>query len=550
MPDLYGISTNRGDFSTLEGISLSGSTSPLFGLGYRFAGLTYDHAQGAYFAIAADQAGFSTLYRVELGGSVQALFGIGNGFRGLAYRLADANLYAIATEPSGWSRLYKITLAGSVQELFGLGYRFFGGLAHDPRTDRFYGVSQDTNGFCWIVQISLSGAVTRLFGLGYGFRGGLAYHPGRRLFHGISLDVARYSSLYTISLSGAVRKRFGVGIGFSGAALATSAEIPGEAIWIRSPLRNERFVVGETAYLQASATLGSAAAGFTYPDGSALQWASDLDGVLGTGPTIVTQGLSVGTHTLQVDGYGMQETRQVRIFPDLAALYDSHPADAEIARLQDNFTFNWVDGAMPDEKWAAYENDPFDTSSTQPSKLAAMAKVELLRHCRFSQPLPFTAGRSLHDHVRQYSRVFDFRLDRFSSSAEQGRQSLSRVVSIWTQLPGVPGLTPNPYVFALQLLVHENRHNEPTDPSHTSCAQSWTGQPGTPGGMDQVFEGGSGYASGMMYLMWVYKYGDFDPADMKTRARDEAVSTLRDRFCTKPTHSNPLVQAILDELIP
>ncbi len=309
-------------------------------------------------------------------------------------------------------------------------------------------------------------------------------------------------------------------------------------------------MAGETAYLMASATLGTAAAGFTYPDGSALQWSSDLDGPLGTGPTIVTQGLSVGTHTLQVDGYGMQETRQVRIFPDLGALYDSRPADAEIDRLQDNFTFHWVDGAMPDEQWAAYELDPFDTSSTRPSKLAAMAKVELLRHYRFSQPLPFTSGRSLHDHVRLFSRELFCRLDRGVSSAGGGRQSLARGFSMWTQPPGGPGWTPFPYVYALQLLVHENRHNEPTDPSHTSCAQSWAGQPGTPGGMDQAFEGGSGYASGMMYYLWVYKYGDFDPTSMKTRARDEAAQTLRDRFCTKPTHSNPLVQAILDELIP
>ncbi|MGH2636070.1 MAG: hypothetical protein ACRDHU_08000 [Actinomycetota bacterium] len=550
MPDLYAISTNRGGFSSIEGISLTGSASPLFGLGDRFAGgLTYDHATGAFYAIAHDGAGFATLYRIALSGAVQALFGIGSGFTGgLAVRPSDGSLFAIGTDPSGFSSIYRITLAGSVQRLFGIAYRATGGLAHDPRTGLFYALAEDSTGFFSIYRLSMSGAVSRLFGIGYGFRGGLAYHPGRRLFYAISVDPARFSTLSTISLSGAVRRRFGVGVGFEGAALSTSPETPGAGIWFHAPLANERFVAGERVYLEASATLGTAAAGFTYPDGSSLQWTSDLDGPIGTGPVLFLQNLSLGTHTLQVAGYGMQGTRQVRIFSDLGTLFASRPADAELARLEDNFTIHWVDGATPAEQWTTYENDPFDITSTRPSKLAALARVELLRHCAFSRPLPFAAGRTLHDHIRLFTRHFWFRLDAGISSAGGGHQSLAKGFSQWSQISGDPAWTPHPYVYSLQLVVHENRHNEPGDPSHTSCP-SWTGGPGVPGGMDAAFEGGSGYASGVLYELWVNAYGLFDPPAMKTRARDEAAMLL-DRFCAKPTHSDPAVQAILDQLIP
>jgi hypothetical protein len=52
-----------------------------------------------------------------------------------------------------------------------------------------------------------------------------------------------------------------------------------------------------------------------------------------------------------------------------------------------------------------------------------------------------------------------------------------------------------------------------------------------------------------MYLMWVYKYGSYDPPFIKNEAKILDVD-LKTRFCSKPTHSNPKVQAIIDELIP
>lgn len=98
------------------------------------------------------------------------------------------------------------------------------------------------------------------------------------------------------------------------------------------------------------------------------------------------------------------------------------------------------------------------------------------------------------------------------------------------------------YINSLYLLVHENRHNMTDDPGHTICSGV--------GNMDQRLEDGSGHAWAAMYLMWVYKYGSYDPHFIKNEAKILAVDLLKTRFCSKPTHSNPKVQAIIDELIP
>jgi hypothetical protein len=103
-----------------------------------------------------------------------------------------------------------------------------------------------------------------------------------------------------------------------------------------------------------------------------------------------------------------------------------------------------------------------------------------------------------------------------------------------------------PYVHSLYLFNHESRHNEPGDPGHTTCT-AWTGAPGVDNGMDATFEPGSGFARATLYVMWVYKYGRYDPPTIRTEAKNIALQ-FKDRFCAHPTSSNPLVQALLTEL--
>ena len=66
--------------------------------------------------------------------------------------------------------------------------------------------------------------------------------------------------------------------------------------------------------------------------------------------------------------------------------------------------------------------------------------------------------------------------------------------------------------------------------------------------MDPSFDNGSGHARAVLYAMWVYKYGLYDPPEVRQEARTLAYSTLS-RLCSKPTSSNAKVQAILDELL-
>jgi len=159
---------------------------------------------------------------------------------------------------------------------------------------------------------------------------------------------------------------------------------------MKSPLRNERFVQGEPVHLVARVTGGQQA------DGNALKWSSNLDGALGRGADITVSKLSTGTHTIKVAGFGATAARPVRIFPDLGDLYTARPAPAEIARTDKDVSLSWIDGTGVDESWSAYPA-AFNQQSTDASKLVVHAKLDVLRHQSFSEPLPFAGGKPIYD---------------------------------------------------------------------------------------------------------------------------------------------------------
>ena len=549
------ISSDDRGFSTINGISLRGEVNPLFGLGFGFdGGLTYHPVDKLFYAISRNEENFSTIHQISLNGAVTPLFGLGHGFDGgLIYRHIDKRLYAISRDEKGYSTLYRISKSGEASPLFGLGFGF-AGLSHDLARDVFYAIATDEGGFSTLHSISLSGAVQPLFGLGLRFRGGLAYHPGKRLLYGISSNSTGFSMLHEISLSGTVRPLFGLGYGFNAPTLTIAPSVPGSAIWIHEPLRNERFVVGESVHFDAVVTLESATECLELPDGSELQWHSDIDGLVGTGASIAVTNLSVGSHIITASGYGVSETFPIRIFHDLLELYQAHPAPAEITRIRNHFTFDWFDGMEDDELWAPYDSFDFDQSSTDPSKVVIMAKLDLLRHQEFSEPLPMTNGETIYNHFRTHVHTIRLRLDCGSNRGSGGWVNLNRGLSVWHSKQG-SGSDPdacktppsNPllelYIVQLQLLVHEGRHSEPDDPNHSDCSE------GGPKDEDLELEDGSGYAWGALYWMWVYKYSLYDPPEMKDWAKRAATQLLRGRFCTPPSHSDPKVQAIVDELL-
>lgn len=197
----------------------------------------------------------------------------------------------------------------------------------------------------------------------------------------------------------------------------------GTHIWLQSPLEDERFVQGESVNFRAVVT------GEQPVDGSVLRWSSSIDGVLGSGSHISVDHISSGMHTITVEGYKKQLTRTVRIFPDLGEFYQAQPSQAEIDRINKDFTFQWVDGARVQEQWNAYPSI-FDQHSTDPSKLVIYAKLDVLRHQDFSELLPFTNGKTAYEHFKTFVHTLNLRLDCNSNTGGGGQVSLSRAISV------------------------------------------------------------------------------------------------------------------------
>jgi hypothetical protein len=332
-------------------------------------------------------------------------------------------------------------------------------------------------------------------------------------------------------------------------AQATCDDGAGIELTISSPIPDERFVIGEKIrFAMAPSTELDL-------DGSQFKWTSDKDGDLGTGFELILSSLSLGRHTIQVCGYGASASTAVRVYKDLWELYQAPPAEGEITRVMSDFHFSLIDemrNMQPVDTWDAY-GFVFDQKSTAPSSLVAIAKIDLLRHQQFSTPLPFTNGRSLYDHLKTYVRNINLRLDCGLNTGGGGRVNLNRSFSVWDGRTSGTATNPDAcktpvlattslveYIYPLDLLVHEARHSEPDDPGHTTCA----GQP-----KDATLEGGSGYAWQALYEMWVYKYGLYDPPFIRSAAACAAARSLSLRFCRTPTHSDPWVQAIIDQFM-
>lgn len=310
-------------------------------------------------------------------------------------------------------------------------------------------------------------------------------------------------------------------------------------IRIKSPLPDERFVTGEVVEFKAVAEHG-------HPDLSQMVWSSDVAGELGRGPELRISNLSPGNHRITASLENQTQEVNIREFKDLSELYRAIPAHAEVERILKTFSFSWIDGQLPDEKWKSYDPPVFNPTSYAPSKLPVVARLDALRHQMFSEPLPFGDGLSIYDHLRKHVNAFYMRLDCGNSSGGGGIISLNRFSSEWwntyrdtCKMPFPPDQPPASYLF--YIVVHEGRHSEAGEPSHISCH----GQ----GNMDAELDHGSGHAWAALYAMWVYKYGIYDPPEVRKQARIIAHSLLRTRFCSQPHSSNPRVQAIVDELM-
>lgn len=312
-----------------------------------------------------------------------------------------------------------------------------------------------------------------------------------------------------------------------------------DALAITRPLPDERFITNETITLKVSL-------GGRHVDASEVVWNSNLAGELGRGPEIQVSKLAAGSHTITVSVAGETQSISIRIFKDLLGLYRAIPALAEIKRIQKDFAMNWIDGSAPDEKWAAFDPVVFNQTSFAPSKLVVFANLDVLRHQAFSEPLPFTDGHTVYDHLRKHVKQINLLLDCDSNSGGNGVINLHREQNTWefvrrdckSPSPSQPGIVG--YAGSTFLIMHEARHSEPRDSTHTNCYGFVN--------MDPSLDNGSGHARAVLYAMWVYKYGLYDPPVMRQEARTLAYTTLS-RLCSKPTSADPRIQAIVDELL-
>jgi len=312
---------------------------------------------------------------------------------------------------------------------------------------------------------------------------------------------------------------------------------------IRYPTQDERFIQGESVILSARAGGNQ----------DQLQWTSNRDGTITYGAESSINSLSEGTHLITVSAGNAKDTVQIRVFRDLGQLYKQVISEIEIERIKSDFNINWLEGSSSDEKWGNPDTYPFNQQSGSPSRIVALSKLDVLRHQQFSQPLPFTTGKSAYNHLKQYLKQINLRLDCGISTAGDSTVNLNRNFSVWdlrqsgsSQNPDackVPLNNPpelSDYISSLYLILHEGRHCEPSDPGHVTCAGK--------GNMDKNLENGSGHATAALYLLWIYKYSLYDSPQTREQAKLAAVSILQNRFCNTPQHSDPAVQSLLNEL--
>jgi hypothetical protein len=317
-------------------------------------------------------------------------------------------------------------------------------------------------------------------------------------------------------------------------------------ISIEQPLYDERFVQGENIVLSVKRD------GIERQN-SQIQWTSSNDGKIAEGTYCEVNVLSTGIHQISATDGNSKDTIQIRIYGNLWELYQSEISAAEISRIRSDFIINWIDGNSSDEKWSAPGVYEFNQKSESPSRIIALAKLDVLRHQSFSRPLPFTTGNSAYDNLKKNVKQINLRLDCGMSTAGNNAVNLNRNFSVWdirqsgssqnTDACKVPLNQPvelSDYTPSLYLILHEGRHCEPTDPGHVSCNGK--------SNMDMKLENGSGHATAALYLMWVYKYSLYDSPQTKEYAGLNALSILQNRFCNTPEHSNPIVQSLLNEL--
>lgn len=231
---------------------------------------------------------------------------------------------------------------------------------------------------------------------------------------------------------------------------------------------------------------------------------------------------------------------------NLLEKYQQEPSQKEINEVLNDFRFRWV--TIDGQYWT--DSFEWNQNTSTPSKIVMLKKLLTLRDQRFSEPLPFTGGKSIYDYLKEHVDEIHLHLSDWANRGKDGYILMNRSMNSWAEVYRtdegkiVPG-----YISALGLLVHESSHNDPTTPLHVKCPdlKSWRGRD-YKAYTDASLEDNGAFAKHLIYLMWIYKYSLNDPPIMKEVAKLKANHVMA-AFCNKPSHSNPKIQAIIDEIL-
>ena len=232
---------------------------------------------------------------------------------------------------------------------------------------------------------------------------------------------------------------------------------------------------------------------------------------------------------------------------NLDSLYISKPSDSERGQIIGSFNITLKDGDESRAKWSLYNPFYFNPNDTLPSVYSLVNCLRVIREQKFSEPLPFTDNAYLY-------MLSHFQLGGIELSLRTGTPYgggnwiyLNANAAFWDgrtsaePLKPFPDFSIFPYIYKIQLLLHETRHSDSNDPGHDPNIS----------GRDTRFSSEGAYARDAIYYMWVYKYGINNSQAFKLDARDNATSILMTRFVEMPpTHSNPKVQSLINELLP
>jgi len=231
---------------------------------------------------------------------------------------------------------------------------------------------------------------------------------------------------------------------------------------------------------------------------------------------------------------------------DLDSLYISKPSDSERDKIIDSFNITLTDGSESYAKWSLYDPYYFNPNDTLPSIYSLINSLRVIREQKFSEPLPWTTNAYEYMLSHFQNGGIELSLRTGYNYGGGDRIYLNANAAFWDGRTSNDPFTPFqnfqiwPYIYKVQLLLHETRHSDPDDPGHDTNVA----------GKDTRFSDEGAYARDAIYYMWIYKYGINNNQSFKNEAKFEATWILNHRFVEMPpTHPNPLVQQIIDELL-